>query len=103
MESLVRDIRAYCLVEIDIEELQTIAWYQVTTSISDTAAVLRSPHGSRQSNIARSKCNSNIVTFKELPELSNTPGRDLSHGLVLGTVLCGLNTLPGKVDNILLE
>ena len=54
MESLVSDMRAYCLVETDMEELQTIAWYQVTTSISDTAAVLSSPQGSRQSDIARS-------------------------------------------------
>lgn len=49
VESLVSDMRAYCLVETDIEELQTIVWYHVTTSISETAAVLRSPQGSRQS------------------------------------------------------
>ena len=48
VESLVSDIRAYCLVETDIEELQTIVWYHVTTSISETAAVLRSPQGSRE-------------------------------------------------------
>ena len=54
VESLVRDMRAYCLVVTDMLELVTIPWYQVTTSISDTAEVARSPQGSRVEELSKS-------------------------------------------------
>ena len=48
VDSLVRDMRAYCLVVTDMLELDSIPWCQVTTSISDTAELPRSLQGSRR-------------------------------------------------------
>lgn len=101
VDSLVKDIKAYCLVITEILADQMIVWYQATTSLSDTAALSSSAQLSAHTKLVTTTHYAHCtLTLETVAILPNTPAAHLGQGLELTAVLSGQQGAPGQVHSV---